>query len=148
MKSLHLAGPEDLDRLLPLVAGFHAERGNEIDADHIGAALAPLLEGQPHGAVWLIGPRKAPVGYVAVSFGWSLQFGGLDATVNEIFIRAAVRRRGMGGEALDVLAKGLRDSGITALHIEVDRDDEGLQRFYRRARFRLREQTAPMTRAL
>ena len=146
MKSLHLAGPDDLARLMPLVAAFHAEQGYGTDAQHVQAALVPILEGQPHGAIWLIGPRKSPVGYVVVSFGWSIEFGGLDARVDELYIRPPVRRRGMGGEALHALSNGLRDSGVAALHLEIDRDDERLQGFYRRARFKPRERSVAMTR--
>ncbi|MAE89873.1 MAG: GNAT family N-acetyltransferase [Pelagibaca sp.] len=146
MKSLHLAGPDDLARLMPLVAAFHAEQAYGTDAQHVQAALVPILEGQPHGAIWLIGPRKSPVGYVVVSFGWSIEFGGLDARVDELYIRPAVRRRGMGGEALHALSNGLRDSGVAALHLEIDRDDERLQGFYRRARFKPRERSVAMTR--
>ncbi|MBN9889080.1 GNAT family N-acetyltransferase [Salipiger abyssi] len=148
MKSLHLAGSEDIDRLMPLVSAFHAEESYGTDEAHIRAALAPILDGLPHGAIWLIGPRKAPVGYILVSFGWSLEFGGLDAVLDEIFIRPAVRGRGMGGEALHQLVTGLRDAGVKAVHLEADRTDEPLQRFYGRNRFQLREGYALMSRVL
>lgn len=148
MRSLHLAGPDDLARLLPLVSAFHEECGFDTDEAHRTAALTPLLEGQPHGAIWLVGPRRAPVGYVAVSFGWSIEFGGLDAMVDEIFIRRAVRKRGMGSEAMNALCKGLREAGVRALHLEARLDDETLMRFYARARFQARDGYALMTRRL
>ncbi len=148
MKSLHLAGPDDADRVLPLVAAFHAERGFDTDAEHQAGAIMPLLEGSPHGAIWLVGPRKAPVGYIVVTFGWSVEFGGLDAIVDEIYIRAAVRGRGMGGEALDGIAKALREAGVRALHLEVDGKDARAQRFYARARFQPRDGYMFMSRVL
>ena len=148
MKSLHLAVPEDADRLLPLVAALHAEMGFGTDADHHRGAILPLLDGSPHGAVWLIGPRRAPVGYVVVSFGWSVEYGGLDAIVDELYVRPAVRRRGMGFEALDALAKALREGGVTALHLEADRDQARLVGFYRRAGFQPRDGYMYMSRVL
>ncbi|MCL3883434.1 GNAT family N-acetyltransferase [Marivita sp. GX14005] len=148
MRSLHLAAPEDLPKLLPLVAAFHEEQGFGTTPEHQHDAIAPLLEGSPHGAIWLIGPRRAPVGYVALSFGWSVEFGGLDAMIDELFIRRAVRKRGMGGEALDALAKALREGGIHALHLEARRDDDTLSRFYARARFQPRDGYRLMSRVL
>lgn len=148
MKSLHLATPDDAERLFPLVAAFHAERGFDTSPEHQNAALTPLLEGTPHGAVWLIGPRRAPVGYIVVTFGWSVEFGGLDAIVDELYIRPAVRRRGMGFEALNGIAKALKDAGVCALHLEADREDEDVQRFYARARFKPRENYMFMSRPL
>jgi hypothetical protein len=148
MRSLHLATPEDLPRLLPLVASFHDHQGFDTSADHQREAIAPLLDGSPHGAVWLIGPRRAPVGYIVVSFGWSVEFGGLDAIVDELFIRNAVRKRGMGGEALDSLAKALKEGGIRAMHLEARQGDDALNKFYARARFKARDGFVLMSRVL
>lgn len=148
MKSLHLAGEGDADKLLPLVAGFHAEMGFDTDAEAQAAAVAPLLAGSPHGAIWLIGPRRAPVGYIVITFGWSVEFGGLDAFVDELYIRPAVRGRGMGAEALNGIAKAMKDAGVRALHLEAARDDEVLQRFYSRARFEPRPGFMLMSRRL
>lgn len=148
MKSLHLASPEDLPRLLPLVAAFHEHQGFNTSPEHQHDAVLPLLEGIPHGAIWLIGPRRAPVGYVAVSFGWSVQHGGMDAIVDEVFVRSAVRKRGMGSDAINGLAKALKEGGIKALHLETDQNDETLTRFFQRCKFATREGYACMSREL
>ena len=55
MKSLHLASPEDLPKLLPLVSAFHEHQGFNTSPEHQHDAILPLLEGSPHGAIWLIG---------------------------------------------------------------------------------------------
>ncbi|SMX48476.1 GNAT family N-acetyltransferase [Maliponia aquimaris] len=148
MKSLHLATEDDADKLLPMVAAFHAEMGFDTDEAHRTAALAPLLSGSPHGAAWLIGPRRAPVGYIVLTFGWSLEFGGLDAIVDEIYIRPAVRGRGMGLEALDGIAKSMKSAGVRALHLEVDSTDDNARRLYAKALFRPRENYIFMSRTL
>ncbi len=139
MKSLHLATEEDVDRLLPLVGSFHTEMGLATDRDQRAEGIAPLLAGSPHGAVWLIGPRRAPVGYIVLTFGWSVALGGLDAVVDEIFIRPAVRGRGMGHEALSEITKAMKQAGVRTLRLEVDRDNEKVRRFYDRAKFELRD---------
>ena len=125
---LHLAGPDDIERLMPLTAAFCAETGLETDDDRRRAAVLPLLEGSPHGAVYLIGPQKAPVGYIILSFGWSLEFGGMDGFVDELYIRPAVRGRGMATDVLYSLPRALRDAGLKALHLEVKREDKSAQR--------------------
>ena len=75
---LRLATTKDLARLEPMVAAFHGMEGISSDADHRRNALMPLLEGSAHGCVYLIGPDRAPVGYIVLSFGWSVELGGLD----------------------------------------------------------------------
>lgn len=136
---LHLATPADLDRLEKMVAAYHAFEGVESDEAHRRAAIEPLLEGSPHGAVWLIGPQMAPVGYIAVSFGWSIELGGLDGVLDEFWIREKVRRRGMGTEALAALQKTLRHAGVMALSLEVAHGNATAARLYERAGFQRRD---------
>lgn len=146
--SIHLAGPDDATRLLPLMAAFHAERGLEIDDTHRADALAPLLDGSPLGAVWLFGLAKAPTGYVVITFGWSMTLGGMEAVVDELYIRPAVRKRGIGSGALAGLAASLKGAGVKALHLRVGAQDEATQRLYTRAHFSLSEHSRIMTRPL
>ena len=146
--ALHLARPEDLERLLPLVAAFHGEEGLHKTDEQRRDALAPLLDGIPHGCVYLIGPARAPLGYVVVTFGWSVEFGGMDGFVDEIYIRPAVRGRGIATEVLSELPKALAGAGLKALHLEVGRENEVAQRLYARSRFQPRDRYMLMTREL
>ncbi|MDF0595142.1 GNAT family N-acetyltransferase [Psychromarinibacter halotolerans] len=136
---LHLAAEDDLDRLLPLVAAYHAFEGIAGDDDTRRAALTPLLAGSPLGAVWLIGLRRAPVGYIALSFGWSIEFGGMDGIIDEFFIRENVRGRGMGTEVLMALMPQLAQAGLKALHLEADPANEPALRLYQRRGFKVRD---------
>ncbi len=144
--ALTLAAPDHLDRLDALVAAFHAEAGIALPAEQRRAGLAPLLDGIPHGAAYLIGPPRAPIGYVIVTFGWSVEFGGMDGFIDEIFVRPGVRGRGIASEALLSLPRALAAAGIKALHLEVARDNATAQRLYARAGFKPRENAFLMTR--
>ena len=146
--ALKLAQPEDLDRVVALVTAFHAETGISQDDAARRTGLAPLLDGIPHGAVYLIGPSRAPIGYVIVTFGWSVEFGGLDGFIDEIYVRPAVRGRGIASEVLISLPAALAEAGLKALHLEVDRADDPSQRLYARAGFKLRDRFALMSRRL
>ncbi len=146
--ALHLAKPDDLPKLLPLCAAFHAEMGIDADDAHRENALSPLLEGAPFGAVYLMGPSRAPIGYIVLTFGWSVEFGGMDAFVDELYIRPGVRGRGMASDALTSIRNMLKKAGISAIHLEVRKDDEHTQNLYRRARFQMRDQYMLMSQTL
>ena len=146
--ALHLARAEDIDRLDALVAAFHAEEGLTLAPDLRRAGLLPLLEGIPHGAAYLVGPARAPIGYVIVSFGWSVEFGGLDGIVDEIYVRPPVRGRGIATEVLLSLPRALGAAGVKAIHLEVSRGNEAAQRLYARAGFAAREDYMFMSRRL
>ncbi|MFY0680107.1 MAG: GNAT family N-acetyltransferase [Thalassovita sp.] len=145
MTALHMASPSDLERLVPLVRAFQEEFGLSRTDEHRRAALMPLLEGSPHGVAYLFGPQRAPIGYTVISFGWSLELGGMDGFVDEIYVRPGVRGRGIGSEVLTALPKALAGAGLKALHLEVKRDDDDTQRFYRRLRFKDRADYMLMT---
>lgn len=148
MTALHLASAQDLPRLLPLVAAFHAEYGISVDDAHRTDALTPLLEGSPYGAVWIMGPTMAPIGYIIITFGWSVELGGMEGFVDEIYVRPAVRGRGIATEVLEQLPKVLAGSGLRAIHMEVDRTDEKTVMIYRRQGFKPRDRYMLMTQKL
>ena len=144
--ALHLADADDLDRLLPMVEAYHTIEGIETDKAHLEAALGPILDGSPLGCVYLIGPRRAPVGYIAVTFGWSIEMGGMDGFIDEFFIRENVRGRGMGTEVLAKLIPELEAAGLRALHLEAAADRPRVGKLYARAGFRVRDGYHLMTR--
>ncbi len=146
--ALHLARPEDLDKLLTMVASFHEEQGIDSSDEQRRGALLPLLEGLPYGAIYLIGPVRAPIGYIIVTFTWSVEFGGLDGMIDELFIRRAVRGRGIATEVLYTLPRTLAEAGVRAIHIEVDRENIPALKLYTRARFEARENALLMSRTL
>jgi len=148
LTQLTLATPEDIDRLLRLVADFHREEGVDQDETTRRAAIEPLLDGSPHGAIYLIGPTRAPIGYVAICFGWSIEFGGMDGFVDEIYIRPGVRGRGIGSEVLSSLPRALARAGLKALHLEVDRENAVTRKFYQKLLFTPRERYMLMSRKL
>ncbi|MDC0656933.1 GNAT family N-acetyltransferase [Leisingera sp. SS27] len=146
--ALHLAKLEHMETVLALVAAFHAESGLDSSDEHRRAGIEPLLNGHPYGAVYLIGPTRAPIGYIVITFGWSVEFGGMDGFVDELYIRPAVRGRGIATEVLTELPKTLATAGMRALHLEVDRENETAQRLYLRTRFQPRKNYILMTKQL
>lgn len=146
--ALTLAKRDHLDKLLPLVEAFHAESGIDSSPESRLSGIEPLLDGTPYGAAYLIGPPRAPIGYIVICFGWSVEFGGLDAMIDELYIRPGVRGRGVATEALIALPKALSEGGLRAIHLEVDRSHEAAVKLYRRAGFRERDKYMLMSRNL
>ena len=77
-----------------------------------------------------------PVGYVVLTLGFSLEFHGRDAFVDEIYIRAQYRGRGIGGKALAFAEGACRSLGVRALHLEVERKNTAAQAVYRKVGFK------------
>ncbi len=137
--ALTLAGPVHLEKLLSLVAAFHTEAEMASTEESRRAGLEPLLEGIPYGCAYLIGPPRAPIGYMVITITWSLEYGGLDGNIDELYIRPGVRGRGIASEALTALPHALAAGGLRTIHLEVDRNNAAALKLYRRAGFILNE---------
>jgi ribosomal protein S18 acetylase RimI-like enzyme len=146
--ALTLAKPEDLDRLDGLVGACHQEIGQEMDADQRRIGLQHALADSPHAAVYLIGPVRAPVGYVLLSFGWSLERVGHHCTVDQIYVRSGVRSRGIASEVLSKLTAMLKSTGIKTVYIQYSEDDAKSKRLFQRAHFKDGRQFTLMQRDL
>lgn len=146
--ALTLAGPDHLDKLLSLVEAFHTEADMTSTAEKRHAGLEPLLNGNPYGCVYLIGPPRAPIGYMVITFTWSIEYGGLDGTIDELYTRPGVRGRGIAHEALVALPNALSAGGLRTIHLEVDRTNTNALKLYRRAGFILNENYMCMTKHL
>ena len=83
-----------------------------------------------------------------ICFGWSVEFGGLDAIIDEIYVRPGVRGRGIASETLIALPRALAAGGLKAIHLEVDRTNNAALKVYTRAGFRPREDHMLMSRKL
>ena len=131
--AITLARAENRAALLGLVERRQSEAGAAPWADDDRAfhdrALAPLTEGGPEGAAWLIGPVRAPLGYAIVSFGWSLDAGGRVGWLEDIYIRPSVRRRGIAREVIHAIGVTLRRSDVRAIRIRLPRVEHSAQEF-------------------
>jgi len=82
--------------------------------------------------------RKALAGDLALCFGYSIEFGGRAAFVDEFFILPEARGRGLGGRLLEEVKAAAAAEGILALHLDVARQNEAAQRIYTRHGFQSR----------
>ena len=55
-----------------------------------------------------------------LTVGFSFEFRGHDAFIDELYIDAAYRRRGSGRQALAFAERRAREMGVNAIHLEVD----------------------------
>ena len=99
------------------------------------AALRQILSDVSLGRVWLIESGPEAAGYLVLTLGFSLEFKGRDAFVDEVYLRAEFRGRGLGKRALRFAEEACRELGARALHLEVGRENAAARELYRRSGF-------------
>jgi ribosomal protein S18 acetylase RimI-like enzyme len=115
-------------------------------------ALHRLLRSPLAGVVWVIeaGGRdqRSPIGYLVLTIGYSLERGGRDSFIDELYVRSEWRGRGLGTHAVATAEAGARRLGVRAVHLEVDTTNDRARRLYERVGFTLRQRYHLMTKVL
>jgi GNAT superfamily N-acetyltransferase len=99
------------------------------------AAMRRLLDDESIGRAWIIRADADPAGYAALTFGYSIEFGGRTAFIDEFFVDASHRRRGVGKAALQFVTKQASLLGVRVLFLELTPSNPVADRLYRGAGF-------------
>ena len=126
--------PEGVEALLDLARAFRAEEGRRLDAAN-EAALIAITRGEPLARAWLVRVADRPVGYLILTLGYSVEYGGRDGFIDDLYVAPDARGRGLGRNLLDHAFAAAVRLGIRTLHLEVEPDNGGAACLYRSAGF-------------
>ena len=117
--AIRLAKSEDIDGLLRCARAFHAEDGHPLPKAGEVALVALVDANSPYGRVLVLDADGEVAGYAVLCFGYSVEFGGRDAFVDDLYVAAPLRAKGFGRQMMERLAEIARAEGGHALHLEV-----------------------------
>ena len=129
---LRVAGTDDRDLLLSLMRGLYDAEHIAFDEARAARTLDGLLAEPALGGVWMIERESRPVGYAVLTLGYSLEFGGRFAVLDELFVREEHRGTGVGRQALARIEEICRGLGLEAVRLEVERTNRVAQELYRK----------------
>lgn len=112
---------------------FCASDGHEFDAESRAHALRPLLADDEVGQLWVLDQASSLTGYVVVTWGYSLESGGRDVVLDEIYV--AEQGRGLGGTLLEHAVHEAETAAARVVFLETEVDNERARSFYRRHGF-------------
>lgn len=124
------ATPDDLPVVLELVAEYCAADDHTFDPVLARAGAEPLLSDDAHGVIWVVEVGGTVDGYGVVTWGWSIEIGGLDVVLDEVYVRT--RRRGLGSMLIEALEGECRTRGVRRIFLETELANEGARRLYAR----------------
>lgn len=133
---LRRAVATDLDLVVELNAEYCVADGHRVVPELARSGLEPLLDDDRHGGVWLIthGDHHDVVGYLVVAWSWSVEIGGAEAVLDEVYVRE--RGRGIGSRAITLALDECRRAGMRRVFLETERPNDAARRLYRRIGFR------------
>jgi len=133
--TFRLAGEADLETLIEFMRQFYAIDAYPFDESVARRALREFLGEPLFGRAWLIEVDAAPMGYLVLTLGYSLEYHGRDAFIDELFVEPSSRHQGIGKRAMQFAEAACRELGVHALHLEVERHNLAAQELYRQSGF-------------
>src|SRR5579863_8437508 len=92
---IDLAMSTDVDAVVALLASQFEEHRIDFQREELRGAVAGLLADASRGAV-LIARDPEPIGVAVLAYIWTLEHGGRVAWLDELFVVAEGRARGVG----------------------------------------------------
>ena len=135
MERFRHATEQDIDAIMDMMRRYYREDGYAFAEAEAKQAVRDLIHDEHLGHLWVAEEQGCVVGYLAVTLGFSLEYRGRDAFIDELFISESARRHGLGREAIETAQAYCRQRGVQAIHLEVERHRETAGQLYRWAGF-------------
>ena len=130
---------EDIEDLMVLMRAFYKESQYPFESMRAESAVVGLIRNPDLGAAWIFRAVGRAVGYLIVTFGYSIEFGGRDAFVDELFVLERDRGHGIGSRALELAESHCREHGVASLHLEVERGNRRARLLYEQSGYKAHE---------
>jgi len=103
------------------------------DEPLVRKVLVAFLANAAFGEAWIFADGSTPAGYIVLTHGFSFEYHGREAFIDELYIEPSYRRQGLGTRAVQFLEERARELGVQAIHLEVDEGNDPAFELYRRA---------------
>ncbi len=138
MREATLGDEPEILRIMRLLA--EQEPGKiQFDKPTARATFYRFLSLPSFGRVCLLCQENVAVGYIVLTIGYSFEFHGHDAFIDELYIDVAYRHRGFARQAVAFVEEKARELSVNAIHLEVDRGNDPAFELYRRKGFEDRD---------
>ena len=84
---------------------------------------------------WIVRHANRVVGYVVLTLGYSIKYGGRDGFIDDLCLIPEVRGKGLGRKLLYFALSQAAQLGIGTLHLEVENSNEKATCLYRSVGF-------------
>lgn len=125
----------ELPQLLSLMQAYYQDDHLEVARETTRTTLEQFFREPDRGRIWFIYEREAPVGHVALVWGFSFEYGGRVAVIDELYVQPGARGQGLGQAALSFVEQTCKDAGVKALSLEIEPANGGARRLYLRFGF-------------
>ncbi len=129
----------DREMLLSMAKAYYREDGNIYGLPRIEQALDALLSGEEFARLWVIEHCAKSVGYLCITFGFSLEAGGREFFIDEIYLKPEFRNQGIGTKAIEFAENESRKLGARRIVLETEKTNLKAKKLYEKIGFELHQ---------
>jgi len=133
---LELSTSAHTGQVLEMQEKFYAIDHYPFNANKAKLVLQHFLASPDLGRIWLLRLEEQFIGYLALTFCYSFEFGGRIAFLDEFFIQEAFRHQGLGSQALTYVLAEATNLELKVLHLEAERHNIAGKALYHKFGFK------------
>ncbi len=124
--------PADFVKWQEMMRAYYVEDGHVYEAAVQCKAIDMLIEGDVPARGWLVEVDGVVQGYAVITMSFSMETGGMDGFIDELYISPNLRNLGIGAKVLDFIEGQAIEMGLLRLYLEVERENSAIN-LYKRA---------------
>jgi len=133
---IEIATLANCSQILAMQEKFYTLDNYPFHPDRAGLVMQHFLKSPELGRIYLILFQGELIGYLALTFCYSFEFGGKIAFLDEFFITEKYRHQGLGSETLTYILEAAKKLDLKILHLEAERHNHAGKALYHKFGFR------------
>ena len=107
-----------------------------IRCEILDSAIQEVLARSELGFILIAKEFEQIVGFAAISFAWTLEYGGKSAWLDELYVLPKHRKKGTGGLLVDKVVEEAQREECRAIDLEVEEKHRRAERLYENKGFK------------
>ncbi len=126
----------DQEQCLQMIEDFYRLDAYPFNQHQASANFKEFLSNDQLGKFWLIQEGAEVIGYLILTYGYSFEYGGRDAFIDEFYLKETFRGKGIGTEVLTSLNLQVKKLRVRAIHLEVEKTNTAGNMLYKKTGFK------------
>ena len=132
---LRQATTSDIPVLVDLMQQFYAESDYSLDRVIAAEAFRSVIGDERLGSVWFVSDEGRPAGYLVLVYRFAMEYSGIIACLDDLFVQPEYRNKGLATGALIELRSICQAARMCAITVEAGTQNTSACGVYQRVGF-------------
>jgi GNAT superfamily N-acetyltransferase len=127
---------DDTNEVLTMRKEFYSIDQYPFDAELQEKLTIAFILNPAHGMLYIVYKEDLIIGYVCLTYGYSFEYGGKTAFIDELYLKPGHRSQGYGTQIMEFIILKAREVKIATLHLEAEKHNDKANQLYAKNGFR------------